>query len=117
MIAVIAAVIPMGPDNDDPFVSRRDDHDGDAMIVRTVSVVRDGRVSMVIRSPNHDLTVEVGIAEAERNPNPSLGLRDASREPKQQSENDEYPFHGYLLVSLCIGKRRARSRCFVRRCA
>jgi hypothetical protein len=87
-------------DNDALAVmARRDDDYRYAVIVRTVSVVRDGRVSMVVRSPNDDLTVEVGIAEAERNPNASLGLRDASREPKQQSENDENPFHDYLLVS------------------
>jgi hypothetical protein len=98
------------------MIARRDDDYRYAVIVRTVLIVVRTGVSMVIRPPDDDLTIEVGIAEAERNPNPSLGPRDTSREAKQQSENDEYPFHGYLLVSPVLGKRRARSVYFVRRC-
>ena len=89
VMAVIAAVVTVWPHNDDPLVAWRNDHDGDAVIVGTVSVVSDGRVSMVIRPPDNHLTVEVGIAEAERNPDASLCLGDTSREAKQQSESDK----------------------------
>ena len=78
-------------------IARSDDDYRDAVIIRAVGVIVGTRVSMVIRPADHDLPVEIGIAETERNPNARLGLRDASREAKQQCENDEYPFHGYLL--------------------
>src|SRR6185503_613772 len=81
LLVMVAAVVAMRPDDDHALVAGSDHHNGHAVIVvRTVSVVSGGRVSMVVRPPNHDLTVEVGIAEAERNPDARLGLRDASRE-------------------------------------
>jgi hypothetical protein len=74
-------VIAVRPHDDDAFViARSDDQHRHAVIVRTVSVISGGRVSMVVRPPNHDLAVEIGIAEAERNPDTSLSLCDTGGE-------------------------------------
>jgi hypothetical protein len=92
----VATVLPYD-DNALAVIARLDDDHRCPVIVRAISVVVGTRVSMVVRLADHDLTSEVRIPEAERNPDARLSLRDASREAKQQSDNDECPFHGFLL--------------------
>src|SRR5687768_8203081 len=98
--AMMPAVLAMGRYDDDArlrIVGRGDNDNRRAVIVRTILVVVRARVSMVIRPPDHDLSVEVGIAKTDRDPDTRLGLRDTTRQSHQQSDNDEDPFHDCLL--------------------
>ena len=53
---------------------------------------------MVIGTPDHDVTAEVWVPKTQRNTHAGLRLCDTSREAKQESDDDEYAFHGSSLV-------------------
>src|SRR6266849_7967995 len=69
---------------------------------RVVAVVIRARISIrvwiVIGTPDHDVTAEVWIPKTQRNTHAALRLCDTSREAKQESNDDEYAFHGSSLV-------------------
>jgi hypothetical protein len=71
---IAARVRPMRADHNYPraIVARCDDNDR----CGAITVVVGTGVSMVIRLADHDVTAEVRIPEAERNPDAGLGARD-----------------------------------------
>src|SRR5206468_2320298 len=73
---------------------------------RMVAVVIRARVSIVIGTPDHDVTAQVRIPKTQRNTDSSLSLCDTRGEAKQEPDDDEYAFHG---SSWCdrLRKRRA----------
>src|SRR5688572_20086586 len=119
MAAMMSVVFAMRPNNNDArlgIVARSDNDNRRAVVVRTILVVVRARVSMVIRPPDHDLAVEVGIAKTDRYPDARLRLRDPTRQSQQQSDNHEDPFHSYLLSGPHIRKEHAITREFVSSC-
>lgn len=80
------------------IIPRSNDDDGSWAIPWVVPVVVGTCVSMVIRPANYDVTAEIRIPEAQRDPDTCLGLRDTRRKAKQQSHHNEHAFHGFLLL-------------------
>jgi len=52
-----------------------------------------------MRLADHNLSCEVRVSKTQRNTHAGLRLCDTSREAKQESDEDEYAFHGSSLVS------------------
>src|SRR5690242_17855422 len=52
---------------------------------------------MVVRAADDDLAGDVRIAETQRNTDPGLRATRRGHHAKQQSNENEHPFHGFLL--------------------
>jgi hypothetical protein len=94
----VAVVATLGTNHDDArrgIIPGNDDDDrggggGEgAVIVRTIPMIMGARVAVIMRAPNHDLPVKVGITEAECDADSRLRVRDARGDPHQQSQNNE----------------------------
>ena len=95
MTMIAAHVVTVPPNDDDARLLHNDQRR--AMIVRAVSVVVSVRMSMMVGTADDDMTRDVGVSKAERDPDSGLGRRNASRKPEQQSNKNESVFHDYLL--------------------
>lgn len=84
MTMIPAHVVTM-PANDDDARFRHNDQ-RPAMIVRAVPVAVRVSVSMMVGTANDDMTRDVWVANAERDTDAGLGLRNSSRKREQQAD-------------------------------
>lgn len=98
-----ARVVTVPPYHNHPGLLYYDDR---TAVVRTVTVVLRVSVAVMIRTANDNTPGDVRVSKAQYDSDPSLGLRDTSRESQQQSNKNECAFH-VLLLGAALGKRRA----------